>query len=116
VLALANMLSVRMTEKHELPARARSPTRPPQKTETAKLRSFTADLKAEGIHPETVDASIYPNVAVMVLHFTDPASMALRPSNGVRSLTHEIVRRAQQAAQGNDIPYLKLVGHDLCAA
>jgi len=115
--ALANMLALRMTEA---PApRPREPATPVHETAEEVVRSFTADLKGEGIDPKAVDASIFPNVAVMVLQLTDPAAMALRPSgadgNG-RSLTHEIVRRVQQVAEDYRIPYLKLVGHELFAA
>jgi adenylate cyclase len=118
VRALGNMLVLRMTQA---PAtRSREPAAPSHiRVEEAALRSFSADLKTEGIDPAAVDAGIFPDVAVMVLQLTDAAAMALRPAGATgngRSLSHEIVRRAQQVADEHQIPYLKLVGHELYAA
>jgi len=119
VRALANMLALRMTQVPAALARGRADSSL-ERTEAAELRSFSADLKAEGIDPAAIVASVYPDVAIMVLQLTDPAAMSLRsqgrPIGDSRSLTHEIVLRAQQVAEENDIPYLKLVGHELFAA
>jgi adenylate cyclase len=42
--------------------------------------------------------------------------MALRPAEGTRSLSFEIVRGMQEVVAQNGIPYFKVVGHELVAA
>jgi adenylate cyclase len=115
VLALAQVLAPRMAGESEPSAREPTP-RAAAKPEAAAVRSFTADLKIEGIDPAQMEAGVYPHAAVMVLQLSDPAAMALRPNGEGRSLTDEIVRYAQKVAEENHIPYLKLVGHELFTA
>jgi adenylate cyclase len=115
VMALAHMLALRMSEAPAPSFRGRA-DRTAKKREPEGLRSFTADLRAEGIDPARLDAGVYPEAAVMVLQLTDPAAMALRAPGEEHSLTDELVRRAQKLTVENRIPYLKLVGHELFAA
>jgi adenylate cyclase len=52
----------------------------------------------------------------MILQLTDAAAMALRPNGDGRTIADEILCSAQKFAEEHRIPYLKLVGDELCAA
>ncbi|HEV2548282.1 MAG TPA: cache domain-containing protein [Stellaceae bacterium] len=112
--AVANMLALRMGEApagvgekrvHETPTGSRG-----------GRRDFDADLRLREIDPAAIAAQVYGGVSAMVLHLTDPSAMAQRTAAGEHSLTDEIVRALQQFALTYDIPYLKLVGHEIVAA
>jgi hypothetical protein len=55
-------------------------------------------------------------MAVMVLHFTDAAAMAMRLSGVPRCISDEIACALQQIATTNGIPYLKMTGYEIVAA
>lgn len=114
--ALANMLSLRMA-RTTLAAAGKAASSAPEEVPEAPVRSFTADLTAQGLCPEAIDATVFPNVAVMVVELTDPVAMALRPSAALGgsggSMGDEIVRQSQRLAAEHGIPYLKVVGHEL---
>jgi adenylate cyclase len=117
IVAVANMSASRMALMSDTVARSE----PRSVAQTAgerhgTMRSFTAELRARGTDPETLEAEVYSDVAVMVLHFTDPVVMATRLGEGTRCSSNEIVCAIQEIADQNGIPYLKIVGQDVVAA
>jgi class 3 adenylate cyclase len=114
VRALAQVSASCMSER-STPAATR-PAASATRMEAATVQRVAGGLDLEGIDPAKLEASIYPEAAVMVLQLTDVAAMALRPNSEGRSLTDELVRRAQSLAEEHHLPYLKLVGHELYAA
>jgi adenylate cyclase len=84
--------------------------------EAVEVQRIAGGFQLQGIDPAQLEASIYPEAAVMVLQLMDAAAMALRPNGDGRSLADELVRRAQHLAEEYHIPYLKVMGHELCAA
>src|SRR5262249_38885264 len=115
VPAVAQLLAARATEAPERPAR--SPLAPAAKTPEPDLpQGFTPGLDDAGIGPDRGAEGVYPHVAVMILQLTDTAAMALRPNGDERTIADEILCSAQKIAEEHQIPYLKLVGHELFAA
>jgi adenylate cyclase len=112
--AVANMVALRMGEAPAEPREQRA-----RETSAAALggrRDVDADLRLREIDPAAVAVQVYSGVSAMVLHLTDPSAMAQRAAESGRSLSDEIVCSLQQFAVAYDIPYLKLVGHEIVAA
>jgi class 3 adenylate cyclase len=116
VRAVANMIAPRM-------AQGAAAAASPERTSTAAaavmdngVRSFTADLRTREIESANIAAEVYSGVAVMVLQFTDPLTMAARLSGRANSLSDDVVCALQEIAADYDIPYLKIVGNDVVAA
>jgi adenylate cyclase len=112
--AVSNMIALRMAEAPATARADRTPARPT--ADGAGMRSLEANLRLREIDPAVMEAEVYGGVSVMVLHFTDSSAMALRQAAGGRSLSDEIVCAMQKIAVSHDIPYLKLVGHEMVAA
>jgi class 3 adenylate cyclase len=118
VRAAANMIASRMPaapraapakKRAEAAAAAAAAVREP-------ARSFTAELARRGIDPESIEGDVYPEAAVMVLHFMDPTAMSVRHPDAAHSFSDQIACALQETAHKHDIPYLKIVGQDVVAA
>jgi class 3 adenylate cyclase len=112
--AVANMVALRMTE-----IEASRPV--PQITQAGPVtsegeRSLAAELALRGFDPDTIAAEVYSDVAVMVLRFADPASLAAPDGKNGSALADRVACILQEIAAGRDIPYVKLVGQVLVAA
>ena len=114
--AVANMVAVRMAEAPpEAPVRmgaiASAGAAEPQ-----EVRSFDAGLALRGLDHPDLAAEVFPNVAVLVLRFADPAVLARRPAGCGSSLADRIVCAVQEIGTEHALPYLKLAGDELIAA
>jgi class 3 adenylate cyclase len=83
---------------------------------SAGERNFDAELILRGLNPATTSADVFPTVAVMVIKFSDAAAMAARCSDDASVLADRVAAALQDIAAAHDIPYMKLVGHDVVAA
>lgn len=73
--------------------------------------ALTASLAAE------LAADVYPQVAVLVVRFTDPMALAGRRAAAVQgALVERLAHALERAAQETGIPYLKLLGDEVVAA
>ena len=79
-------------------------------------RSFTAELVGRPIDPEAIEAEVFQDVAVMVLHLTDPVALAMRAGSGPGPLSDRIACALQEIAAAHHIPYLKIVGQEVVGA
>lgn len=120
VQAVANMLAARLRRVGAVaPAEtmgvspAVAEDRPPI---LAGERSFTAELALRGLDPEVMGAEVFPAVAVMVIKLADPAAMAMPCTVDGAILADRVAAALQEIAEVHDIPYMKLVGHDVIAA
>lgn len=122
VRAVANMVSLRMAEGAgpgtETPAAAAAAASREAvgEAKAEAKRSFTAELVSRGIDPDSIEGDIYPDVAVMVVHFVDPVAMSARLSSGGAALSDQIACALQQMAAERDVPYLKIVGQEVIGA
>jgi len=117
VRAAANMVAPRMAQAAEIAtvrATAEAPT--VDDGDRTAVRHYENELRERGLTPDTVNAEIYSDIAVMVLRFTDPLAMAVRTSNGTHCVSDDIVCALQDVANRADIPYLKILGQDAVAA
>jgi adenylate cyclase len=88
----------------------------PTAAEPEAKRSYTAELASRGIDPATLEGDIYPNIAVMVVHFVDPVALSVRPASGQNTISDQIACTLQQVARKQDLPYLKIVGQEVIGA
>jgi class 3 adenylate cyclase len=114
VRAAANLIAMRMPET--TPAAARKPAAAAPAAPIEAPRSFTAELARRGIDPTTVDGDVYPDIAVMVVHFMDPTALSVRAPEAAQALSNQIACALQATARKHNIPYLKIVGQDIVAA
>jgi adenylate cyclase len=115
--AVSNMIAPRMAQGAAATAsREGASAAPTAAVAAGAMRSFTADLRTREIESAAIAAEVYSDVAVMVLQFTDPLTMAARLSGCANSLSDDIVCALQEIAANHDIPYLKIVGNDVVAA
>jgi len=130
---VANMLSLRMgnSDSSRLTgARPQNATLPPeaqaivpsqsrsqQRAATHVVaRSLNAELLARSLGPGQVAAEVFPEVAVLFLHFDDPAKLAAPLHNSATSQADGIACILQDCASQHDIPYLKIMGQSAVAA
>src|SRR5262249_51882189 len=90
VRAVAHMVALRMAE-----APTEVPVPEPAAgaaiaTEPERKRSYTAELASRGIDPKTIEGDIYPNVAVMVVHFVDQLAMPARPEGAQDTISDQV--------------------------
>ncbi len=117
VRAVANMVAQRLAGDDEAePARPRETAAQPSTPRSDGVRSFTSELAKLDLDPAAMDGQVHTDVAVMVLHFTDPLAMAMRSGPRRRSVSDEIACALQEVAGRHDIPYLKILGQDVVAA
>jgi hypothetical protein len=115
VRAVANMIALRMAEgAPEPPAGERAA--PPARAEPEPKRSYTAVLASRGIDPATIAGDVYPDVAVMVVHFADPLALSRPASPAGNAVSDQIACALQEIARKRDIPYLKIVGQEVVGA
>ncbi|MBV8592188.1 MAG: GAF domain-containing protein, partial [Acetobacteraceae bacterium] len=113
--AVANMIAVRMGESVDTaPKPQRIPTLRCEEPSTAY--SAATELCQHGIDPATTGAEVFPNLAVMVAQFPEPAAMAHRLGAGPSTLADYITQALQEIGKDYDIPYLKLLGEEVMAA
>lgn len=119
VRAVANMVALRMAE-HPPPTAAQAKTgtaaAAPAAAAPETKRSYTAELISRGIDPATIEGEIYPDIAVITVHFVDPVALSVRPAAGGQPLSDQIACTLQQMAAKRDIPYLKIVGQEVIGA
>ncbi len=113
--AVANMLATRMRETTSSLAATEIVTTISEPVRAGE-RSFASDLTLRELDPGAIGAEVYPSVAVMVVKFSDAAAMAARYGGDVSALADHIAAMLQEVAEVNEIPYMKLVGHDVVAA
>jgi len=114
--AVANMVAVRMAEAAPA-ARVRSGTLAgAAAAEPQEVRSFDAGLALRGLDHPDLAAEVFPDVAVLVLRFADPAVLARRQPGGAPSLADRIICAVQEIGTEHALPYLKLAGDELVAA
>jgi adenylate cyclase len=117
VRAVANMVALRMAESTAATPTAERAAAPATTTAIPETkRSYTAELVSRGIDPATIEGDIYPDVAVMVVHFVDPVTMSVRAAPGGQALSDQIACALQEMASKRDIPYLKMVGQEVIGA
>ena len=117
IRAAANMLAPRMALGTATAASLeRASTTAAKAAAHSGERSFTADLRIREIEAANIAGDVYSGVAVMVLEFTDPVTMAARMSGCANSLSDNVVCALQELATEHDIPYLKIVGNNVVAA
>jgi class 3 adenylate cyclase len=76
-----------------------------------------ADSALRDALPADVAADVYPQVAVMVLRFTDPLALAGRRAAALQgALVEHLARELEAAGQAAGVPYLKLLGDEMVAA
>jgi class 3 adenylate cyclase len=115
VLLVRNMLAIRMRSGAEAPVGHQAAV-----ADTAAVsageRSFASDLAFAGLDAIAMSDNVFPSVAVMVIKFSDAAAMAARDSGDASLLADRLAAALQDIAATHDIPYMKLVGHDVVAA
>lgn len=116
VRAVANMVALRMAESPAATIPSERAAAASVTSEPEAKRSYTAELASRGIDPATIEGDIYPNVAVMVVHFVDPVALSVRPAEGQNTISDQIACTLQQVARKQDIPYLKIVGQEVIGA
>jgi class 3 adenylate cyclase len=116
VRAVAHMLALRMTKTPDPAPTDRQIRAVPVSVATGGPRSFSADLARVGVDQADIDAHVYDQASVMVLHISDAVTMARRLPTAPRSFTDDIVCALQEIAAAHQVPYLKIVGHDVVAA
>jgi class 3 adenylate cyclase len=118
VRAVANMVALRMSEgSSTAPAQAKEGTEAITSAAVPEAkRSYTAELVSRGIDPATIEGEVYPDIAVMAVHFVDPVALSVRPAAGGQPLSDQIACTLQQMAAKRDIPYLKIVGQEVIGA
>jgi class 3 adenylate cyclase len=117
VRAVANMVALRMPDSAtEPPTAGRAAPAAPIAAEPEAKRSYTAELASRGIDPATIEGDIYPNVAVMVVHFVDQLAVSARPPAAESTVSDQIACTLQQIARKRDLPYLKIVGQEIIGA
>ena len=115
--AVANMVALRMAEGSAMPIERAAVTSPAPTTATAGARrSFAAELVGRPIDPAAIEAEVFQDVAVMVLHLTDPVAMAMRAASGTGPLSDRLACALQEIAAAHNIPYLKIVGQEVVGA
>jgi class 3 adenylate cyclase len=76
-----------------------------------------ADNALRDALPADVAADVYPQVAVMVLRFTDPLALAGRRAASLQgALVAHLARELEAAGQKAGVPYMKLLGDEMVAA
>jgi class 3 adenylate cyclase len=115
VRAAANMLALRMSERGSVAPPPRAAAEPAPEPEP-RVRSYTAELARRGIDPDSIEGDIYPEVAIMVVHFVDPVSIAVRPPTAAQALSDQIACALQEIGHRNELPYLKVVGQEVTGA
>src|SRR5262249_32476261 len=95
--AVSNMVALRLTAGTEAPsARAAAAAPAPTTAIAGGRRSFTAELVGRPIDPKAIEAEVFQDVAVMVLHLTDPVAMAMRAASGTGPLSDRIACALQE--------------------
>jgi class 3 adenylate cyclase len=115
VLLVANMLAIRMRNSAAAPL-DRQVVAAETTLVSAGERNFASELILRGLDPDTLSADVFPSVAVMVIKFNDAAAMAASDPTDASVLADRIAAALQDIAAAHDIPYMKLVGHDVVAA
>jgi adenylate cyclase len=112
------MVALRMSEgPSTAPAQAKEGTEAITSAAVPEAkRSYTAELVSRGIDPATIEGEVYPDIAVMAVHFVDPVALSVRPAAGGQPLSDQIACTLQQMAAKRDIPYLKIVGQEVIGA
>lgn len=115
VRAVASMLALRLIDSHDdAVAHERQPASMP--AVTTSERNFSADLAVRSLDSPTLAATVYQNVAVMVLRLPDQATLAKRPTPDAAGFADVIACDLQAMAEEHNIPYLKFVGEEAVAA
>ncbi|UPY39100.1 cache domain-containing protein [Sediminicoccus sp. KRV36] len=114
--ALAKLLAVRMAGGQARLA-ARAAAVHALEPEPAAASAGFADSALSASLSAEVAADVYPQVAVMVVRFTDPLALAGRRAAALQgALVGRIAHALERAAQEAGIPYLKLLGDEVVAA
>ena len=115
VSLVAGMLAIRLREGVDAPMAVRA-----EQTRTAPVSigetSSACDLVRHGLDAATIGADVFAGTAVMVVRFIDAAAMATRDASGTTSLADRVAATLQDVATEHNIPYVKLLGHDVVAA
>ncbi len=117
--AIASILAIRMQSSEEREDRRvveAVAERPGAQPIEAGERSFEAELTLRGLEGRMIGADVFPAVAAMAVKFGDPAAIAARPGNDASIVADRIAEAMQAIAASHDIPYMKLVGHEVVAA
>ena len=114
--AVANMVAVRMAEAPPAALVRTGALAGAGAAEPQEVRSFDAGLALRGLDHPDLAAEVFPDVAVLVLRFADPAVLARRPPGGGPSLADRIICVVQEIGTEHALPYLKLAGDELVAA
>jgi class 3 adenylate cyclase len=113
---VANMLAIRMWTDAEVPVDREVVTVHTTPVSAGGGRDFDAELILRGMSPTVISANVFPSVAVMVIKFSDAVAMAARDPDDAPLLADRVAMALQDMAVAHDIPYMKLVGHDVVAA
>jgi adenylate cyclase len=112
---IARMLASRMPALSGAPRDVQVESVQPSGVLTGE-RSFSDELVLRGIDVEGLGADVYPSVAVMVVKFSDPVAMAMRPQPSNTILADQVGCALQRLAIEHAIPYLKMTGPEIVAA
>jgi len=83
-----------------------------------RTSAFMERLATRGLDRRTMGAHVYPETTVLVVHFTDPLSLAERPDDeAATSVVDHLVRHLEDLAAAHRIEYLKIMNAEfVCAA
>jgi class 3 adenylate cyclase len=115
VRTVGSMLALRLTGEADRKVEKLQPqqTIAPQ---AGGERNFSADLALRNLNTPTLAATVYSDVAVMVLRLPDQATLARHGADNDLALADTIACQLQSIAEEQDIPYLKFVGEEAIAA
>ncbi|WP_027284710.1 cache domain-containing protein [Rubritepida flocculans] len=115
---VAQLLAVRLAGgARRLAERAAAVKEAEAEAAPAAAPAQLADSALRDALPADVAADVYPQVAVMVLRFTDPLALAGRRAASLQgALVEHLARELEAAGQAAGVPYLKLLGDEVVAA
>lgn len=115
VSMVAGIVAVRMRDGVEVQAAARAEQAPTVPVSVGE-RNSESDLILQSLDRATIGADVFAAASVMLVKFRDMTAMAGYDIDGVTTLADRVVATLQDIAAEHDIPYMKLVGHDVVAA
>jgi adenylate cyclase len=114
ILLTADLIAIRMRGATDAPATTRSDVAQVPPSATGE-RSLTAELVLRGLEGPLA-ADVFASAVVMVIRFSGAQALATKDASSDSTLADRIAAMMQDVAAAHDIPYMKLLGHDVIAA
>jgi class 3 adenylate cyclase len=109
----ANILAIRVQPGVEAsPAPGSGTVETP--TVSMGVRAVTSELVQE-LHASSTAAEVFPSIAAMVVQFDDDTAIAAKDAETGVVVADRLAAALQDIAAVHQIPYVKLVGHELIA-